>query len=353
MLRSSDLLGQVDMGICKYNANDHYAVLGIPVTADTATIRRRYLKIAKSLHPDVHGRDPQDKEKATQVFAKIVSPAYNALMHERERVEYGALLKLIAKRLMKGNQKLQPESEIARKLLYAPSLANYQKYVKEIAELQYQDIGQSMAYVGQLSELNLVYLATQQGYNHFSNSDTLSMPREKMVETAQSRNPASQARRSSSPSSYSNSQTTDSTTAARAREQTAARKRKAEQSPANAKAYGLVKQAETYINQKQWGLALKELRTALTFDRTDSKCYALLGLVYLHQKQGGMAKASFQQALKINPKQPIARKYMDKLLSKTGNTSNKSQTTKGKSQTKTQTKKQDKQKGGFFGWLGG
>jgi Tfp pilus assembly protein PilF len=104
-------------------------------------------------------------------------------------------------------------------------------------------------------------------------------------------------------------------------------------STAKSKAYGLIKQAETYISQKQWGLALKELRSALTYDRSSSKCYALLGLVYLYQKQNGMAKVSFQQALKLNPKEPIALKYIDKFTNKSATP--------------------DKKKGGFFNWLGG
>jgi curved DNA-binding protein CbpA len=346
VLRSSEFFGQVDMGICKYNASDHYAVLGLPVTADAAMIRKRYLTIAKSLHPDVYGRKTQDKEKATQIFAKIIGPAYNALVRERERVEYAALLKLIAKRLIKGNQKLQPDSEIARKLLYAPSFTNYQKYIKEVAAEQYQDLDRMTADVGILSELNLVFLAAKQGYNHFNDNEpevSVSVPRDKVVDAVKTRkystplgqfdaytpNPSNTThhnRSNHTPSSYSTSNS--------------AKTNQSSQGSASAKSEGLVKQAETYISQKQWGLALKELRHALTIDRNSCRCYALLGLVYLHQKQAGMAKASFQQALKINPKEPIACKYMAKLMNKTA----------------AQSENQPgavKKKDGFFNWLGG
>jgi curved DNA-binding protein CbpA len=211
MLRSSEFFGQIDMGICKYNTNDHYAVLGVPVTADPVMIRRRYLSIAKSLHPDIYGRQEQDKEKATKVFAKVVSPAYNTLMHERERVEYAALLKLIAKRLMKGNQKLQPESEIARKLLYSPTFTNYQKYVQEIAAVQYLDLDRAMAYVGELSELNLIYLAAQEGYKHFGDSASI---RTDQVGTPTSRTsgatPAQSGRSASSAGNYTTNSTNSS-----------------------------------------------------------------------------------------------------------------------------------------------
>jgi curved DNA-binding protein CbpA len=331
MLRSSEFFGQIDMGICKYNANDHYAVLGVPVTADAATIRRRYLSIAKSLHPDIYGRQPADKEKATQVFAKIVSPAYNTLMHERERVEYAELLKLIAKRLMKGNQRLQPESEIARKLLYAPTFNNYQRYVKQIADVQYQDLDRTMIYVSNLSELNLVYLAVQEGYKHFSDSDTIiqASSGDRLIKTPTSGQSTTQPGRSGA---YATNATNYNRTTSTPASNTSSNNTSGA-SGDKAKAYGLIKQAETYISQKQWGLALKELRNALNYDRSSSKCYALLGLVYMYQKQNGMAKVSFQQALKINPKEPIALKYIGKLS--------------GKATT------QEKKKGGFFNWLGG
>jgi hypothetical protein len=66
--------------------------------------------------------------------------------------------------------------------------------------------------------------------------------------------------------------------------------------------------------------------------------------VYLNQKLAGMAKVSFQQALKLNPNEPLALQYIDQVSGTmpnvAGNRQAKSKDDKGK-------------KGGFFGWLGG
>jgi Flp pilus assembly protein TadD len=100
-------------------------------------------------------------------------------------------------------------------------------------------------------------------------------------------------------------------------------------------------EAEKYIAKQSWGLALKELRSAIQLDCNSSKCHALLGFVYMHQKLAGMAKVSFQQALKLNPEEPLALKYINQV----GGVSPKVDPS--------QSKPKDDKKGGFFGWLGG
>jgi len=98
-------------------------------------------------------------------------------------------------------------------------------------------------------------------------------------------------------------------------------------------------EAEKYIAKQSWGLALKELRSAIQLDCNSSKCHALLGFVYMHQKLVGMAKVSFQQALKLNPEEPLAIKYINQVG--------------GVSPNVDPSKPKDDKKGGFFGWLGG
>jgi tetratricopeptide (TPR) repeat protein len=94
--------------------------------------------------------------------------------------------------------------------------------------------------------------------------------------------------------------------------------------------------AECYISQKQWMMAWGVLHTALKLDSTNSKCHALLGIVYLNQDLVGMAKISFRQALKINPREPLALKNIVKCLMPRRNTFY--EYIRGN---------------GFFGWLGG
>ena len=59
--------------------NDPYQTLGVPKTADQATIRKAYRKLAKSLHPDVN-----DAPNAEKRF-KAVNAAYDTLGDEQKR----------------------------------------------------------------------------------------------------------------------------------------------------------------------------------------------------------------------------------------------------------------------------
>jgi tetratricopeptide (TPR) repeat protein len=274
---------KIDRGIGQYNSSDYFAILGLPVTADALQIRKRYLTIARNLHPDVYGRAPAEKHKACEYLAKLVSPAYNMLMQDSERVEYSALLKLIAKRLMKRELKMAPKSDIAKNLLCSPSEQHYIRSVEAIAKLQYESLDKILEYTAQLSELNLIYIMYQEGYH---------------------------------PSHIEPPQAISKLSANRGQNH--------------------ITLAEEHISQKQWTMALGELRAALPLEQTNSKCHALLGLVYLNQNLSGMAKVSFQQALKLNPKEPLALEHIAKCISATNSVQNK-----------------QKKGGGFFGWLGG
>jgi len=275
-------------GIAAFDFNDHYAVLGLPLTADSSMIRSRYLQIAKLLHPDVckHARVAE----AGDYLSKLVNPSYNLLTQEKERTEYAAILKLLAKRLLKRNEKLNPNSAIAQQLLVNPSTNLYVQSVQEIAELQYRDLDRVIEHTECLSELNLVYVLTQEGYQHHKPDEN------NTVVQGQATAPAPQT---------------------------------AVASPAQ-----LLLQAERYIADKQWTMALRDLRSVIQADPSNSKAHALLGLVYMNQKLSGMAKISFQQALKYNPQEAIALQNIGK-VSGGENAQDKSK------------------KGGFFGWLGG
>ncbi len=71
---------RVDSGLFKFDFTDHHAILGVPVDADAKDIRKRYLKIARRLHPDSSSfLDSTEKEWANQLLAKLVNPAYEKL----------------------------------------------------------------------------------------------------------------------------------------------------------------------------------------------------------------------------------------------------------------------------------
>ncbi len=282
---------KINNGIGKYEIDDYYAVLGVPLTSSSLGLRDRYISVAKQLHPDL-----VKQEKASEYLAKLVNPAYEILQQDRQRAEYLELLRLLAKRLVKQSVKdFSPQSEVAKKLMASPSVSVYERMVKEIAQAQFQDLDKSLEYMGWLSELNLVYLLHQEGYRPHAPVSASTVKYEEFKTVKDTKNPQ------------------------------------------NVKKY--LAKAQEHMKAQLWTMALQELRAALQIDPQNSLCHALLGQVYLHQNVVGMAKVSFQQALKYNPKETIAiegMKEVEKLSQK---------------QKKDQSKS-DKDKGGFFGWLG-
>jgi curved DNA-binding protein CbpA len=371
---------RIERGIGQYDFNDYYAVLGLPLTAPASHVRKRYLSIAKCLHPDVHGRTDEEKLIATQYLSKLVNPAYDVLSQERERTEYYAILKLLGKRLMKRNQRFEPQSEIAKQLLLSAQAANYEQSINEIAKIQYQNLTEAIENIGLLSELNLVYILLQEGYRHSGevisynsrsnaglntgggsqvsrdlNSDDTAINgnAKNGVDRKDSKGyglnsngdrtagdtgtTKSNSYGSSYQGGYQGSYQMRSDNGSKPKDTGAGR-------VSSGALDNYIRQAESYIQQQLWASALKELRAAIQIDCNNSKCHALLGFVYLNQKLAGMAKVSFQQALKLNPNEPLALQYIDQVSGTmpnvAGNRQAKSKDDKGK-------------KGGFFGWLGG
>jgi len=357
---------RIDRGICQFDFNDYYAALGVPITADAVTLRKRYLSIAKVLHPDIYGRDPLEKHLATQYLAKLVNPAYHVLNQGLERTAYTAVLKLLGKRLMKKGQRINPQSEAARQLLYFPSDFSYEKAIVEVAEFQYQSLETILEYSGQISELNLVYILYQEGYKHFSSSAPTNISRPQGAGISQadvtliqstpppppplypSYNSGSYKPKSdiiyTPPTSVSDRSTNKSN---KPESKTGTRIQSTQQlssEPTKPKVsiQSFLKLAEGYIDKKQWSMALKELRSAEQVDNSNSKCHALFGVVYMNQKLLGMAKSSFQKALRLNPQEPLALKHINNLDGSAQKSDDPKVKDKGKSK-----------KGGFFGWLSG
>jgi len=336
---------RIDRGIGQYDFNDYYAVLGLPLTAEASHVRKQYLSIAKCLHPDIYGRSHSEKQVATQYLSKLVNPAYNVLSQERERTEYSAILKLLGKRLMKRNQKFAPQSDLAKKYLTCTETINYEQTIREIAKVQYHDLENALENIALLSELNLVHILLKEGYEHapinpIANSSYTSPPKSSSDDTTiQVGNTGLNRDSSTYRNSAGNSYQMRSESQAPLRNTTAKPPNQASNPNNNSSLNQCIYQAESYINQQLWALALKELRNAIQVDCNSSKCHALLGFVYMNQKLSGMAKVSFQQALKLNPDEPIAKQYIEQVTGTNSSTS--------------KTEPKNDKKGGFFGWLGG
>ena len=271
------------------------------MTADVAQIRKKFLKLAKILHPDVFGKTLDEKETATKYFSKMVSPAYQLLNNDRERGEYLATLRMFAQSKKQKEEVPVVKSEIAQKLYKLPHEITYKQYVDQVAPKQYEILDSILEYTAILSELNLVYMFTQPSLSFSSGSNAAS--------TISSVNP-----------NVSPNINAESSAAAK---------------PAQSPALRNLNMAELFISKKQWTDALKELIGAEKLDPNNAKVYALKGLVQMNQNAIAIAKASFQKSLKLDPKEPTALKYINQV--------------NAAAQPKPSENLSEK-KGGLFGW---
>lgn len=288
---------KLERGLAKYKITDYYAVLGLPLIADATQIRAKYLSLVKLLHPDVFGRTTDQKLLATAFLSKMVNPAYQVLSNERERNEYLAMLRLFSKGQQQRNATPEIESEAAQKLLKLPHEYTYAQYVQQLAEQQYAELSAEslIKTTSDLSELNLVYLFTQQNLT-FINSISVPAPSPAPAPAAVVPAPAPVQ-------------------------------------PKVSPAQRNIQIAEILLAKKQWSEALRELQAGARLDENNAKIYGLMGFAYMNMNNNAQAKNFFQKALKIDPKEENATQHLKKV----------------ESALKPPTKPPEK-KGGLFGW---
>jgi len=302
-------------GISQFN-HDYYAILGLPVNIQPNGIRQGYLSIARILHPDVYGFDLPDKAIRSEYLAKLVNPAYDILIREQERNAYQGIFKLLARRLMQKSRNIEIHAAVACDLMFYPNDGFYERSVAAIAKVQYQDPAKILECTAQISELNLVYILYKEGYNYGkSNVPPVLVPLVKpkssnlagiqnyYTKPDQKNDQKNDQKQDQKPipnpyfnyPSDQSDETVIQTTSAT--------------SNANAIAARLRK-CEIYFSQKSWKIALKELREILQIDPNNSRCLAMLGVLYKNIDQPQMARISLQRSLQINPQEPLALKYI-------------------------------------------
>lgn len=299
--------------------SDPYAVLGVSVAADDQRVLKRYRAVAKLLHPDRYiNADPVISELATQLFARLINPAYQTIKQERGRTETVALLRFQVRRRVKEGA-FVPQSEPA-KLLSQKSLqeANifYEQAIAKLAEHQYQPLDQFEAVTEQLAELNLVYLQLKMG------DIFIREKREGLVPTTEKRADLPTDPPLKAPNFKPNY------------------------------ADRHYERAQEYMKKGAWSQAVLELKDALKLEPNKGQYHSLLGLAYLRQDLRGTATAHFRRALQINPQDEIAIHFATKLNIQTqnGSVSNSSTKPEPKPDVKPDksTDKASKQ-GGLFG----
>jgi len=73
------------------------------------------------------------------------------------------------------------------------------------------------------------------------------------------------------------------------------------------------KRAQEYLRAQRAPEAIQELKDALKLQPQNSNYHCLMGQAYLLNKLPGMAKVHFKQALRLNPKNAVAQKYLHQL----------------------------------------
>ncbi|MTJ07211.1 MULTISPECIES: DnaJ domain-containing protein [unclassified Anabaena] len=260
---------------------DPYAILGVSVNADERQISKRYYVLAKQLHPDNYiNNNKPDQKLAQAVFTQLINPAYEQLKQSKKRLNTIAILRSEAKILDKQKAVGIQVSIIQAIATMSAQEAElfYEDAVKSYATAQYHSLRQAYQVTQQLSALNIVYLSCQKPNRSPSNESQPIIPQPETKSVPKTLSPNTILK-------------------------------------PDLKDYAIrhYERAVEYSNQEQWNLAVQELRDAIKLEPANSDYYALLGVVHFQQKFVGMAKVYIRQALKINPKQPLALKYAELL----------------------------------------
>lgn len=315
----------LNQGLFELDVTDHYAVLGLPITAPPKDVRKRYLKIANNLHPDkLLQLSPPEKEQASQILSKLVNPAYQALSKDQSRNELQLIFSQTGKRVAQTGLTVSLKTDLAQNLMGAgPSLDNlYEKSIKTLAQNQYKNLTEAIALINAISELNLVYLKEKQGQGIRQNQ-----PAKPAIATASSLSQG-QGQTQANPSGSSPTARDNASTI-----------------PNDSPISPYLRRAETYLAQKNEAKALIELKNAIRLDPNSSTAHGLMGLVYIQAKQITMAKVHITKACQANPQDPIAQKARQAYEKVTGKTTS-GDKVKGQ-------KAKEKKGGGFLSGLFG
>jgi curved DNA-binding protein CbpA len=271
---------KIDRGLFKYDFIDYHAILCVPVDADVKDIRKRYLKIARRLHPDSNASaSAAEKQLATELLSKWVNPAYEKLSADRTRAEYIVVLSQMGKRLVQESSSVELNTDLARQLASVPNVEHvYKSAIAKIAETEYDSLEKVLQIVAHVSELNLVYLMRTAGKSFAAASQQA--PVSKINTGVLSPNTATKTPPPAPPAPPK------------------------EESPA----IQYLRRAQELLGKNQLAQARVELQDAIKLEPNNSRCHSLIGVVYLKQNQSTMAKVHFDRALQLDPNDEMALK---------------------------------------------
>jgi curved DNA-binding protein CbpA len=284
---------QIERGLFRFDFTDHHAVLGIPVNADVKEVRKRYLNIARKLHPDSNKAESESEKKlASQLLSKLVNPAYEQLSQNNR--DFVISLGHMGRRLAAEAGKVPVDSAAAKQLSQAGANLDitYKSLVQKLASGQYESLNQVLEKIAEISELNMVYLMVKAGRNEGINNGAPKTP----VGTGAPRTPTATGTGAPRTPTGTGVGTSGGLGSNLADSQGASR----------VDAY--IRRGEGYLAKNNFAAAVLELREALKLDQNNSRAHALLGAAYLKQNQATMAKVHINKALQLNPKEELALK---------------------------------------------
>lgn len=271
---------KIDRGLFKYDFTDYHAILCVSVDADVKDIRKRYLKIARRLHPDSNASaSPAEKQLATELLSKWVNPAYEKLSADRTRTEYMVVLSQMGKRLVQESSSVELNTDLARQLASVPNVDHlYKSAIAKIAETEYDSLEKVLQIVAHVSELNLVYLMRTAGKSFAASQQ------------------AAQTKVNSTAPTTPNKATNTASPAPAAPPKE------------DSVAIQYLRRAQELLGKNQLAQARVELQDAIKLEPHNSRCHSLIGVVYLKQNQSTMAKVHFDRALQLDPNDEMALK---------------------------------------------
>ncbi|MEL6353119.1 MAG: J domain-containing protein [Cyanobacteria bacterium J06627_28] len=282
-------------GLFQLDMTDHHAVLGFSLAAEPSKVRKRYLKVARQLHPDsLREVSGAQRQLASELLSKQVNPAYEALSQDKSMKEHKILLKMKQKQLMENASLVPLTSDVAKNLLESKRFEkDYESAIAQIAKTQYNDLNLVQDAINTLSELNAVYLRRQ----------TINEP----------------------DSSANNQPSTGSSASDKADATAKPEPRRSYQSSI---IESYLKRAEEFEAQKDYSRGILELREAIGSHPKSASCHAYLASLYLKSGQATLAKIHAKQALTFEPKNELAIKVQKRVDRGSANAAKGSQNSK-------------------------
>ncbi|MEM9004173.1 MAG: DnaJ domain-containing protein [Cyanobacteria bacterium P01_F01_bin.86] len=305
----------IEQGLFKLELTDYHAILGVSIEADAKQIRKRYLKIARKLHPDSLGSatDAQ-KQQASELLSKLVNPAYEKLTQEKEMAEHKVVLRLQGEQLSRRPVGLEIQTESAKTLLQTDDPLNlYNNTLKQLAEGQYESLNQVLEITGQISELNLAYLVRSGGKPAVTAQNNPT--------PTQGQSPATGASQAASPPPPSPKRQRESVIVS------------------------YLNRSREFAQKKEYSRAIIEMREAVRSHPNSAPCHSQLAGLYLQTGQQKMARIHLKRALDLDPNNTLAKQLEPRI-----NQANQSKTDSKVSSSKSAS---SKSRGGLFGLFGG